>query len=149
MADKNVLIQQKNDSRSYDKLYPFSPPVQYVNYTLSGSSWSSGTYSFESAYPNSKYNLSISVSSTATSAQFDAFTKAKIGSSSTSNTIKALGTVPTSTDIPIVLKVVSKVLVQKFLLKEEELIFNQEALVLHLPQRLHFHRNLVMMECLS
>lgn len=68
MADKNVLIQQKNDSRSYDKLYPFSPPVQYVNYTLSGSSWSSGTYSFESTYPNSKYDLSISVSSTATSA---------------------------------------------------------------------------------
>lgn len=109
MADKNVLIQQKNDSRSYDKLYPFSPPMQYVNYTLSGSSWSSGIYSFESTYPNSKYNLSISVSSTATSAQFDAFTKAKIGSSSTSNTIKALGTVPTSTDIPVVLKVVSKV----------------------------------------
>lgn len=109
MADKNVLIQQKNDSRSYDKLYPFSPPVQYVNYTLSGSSWSSGTYSFESTYPNSKYNLSVSVSSTATSVQFDAFTKAKIGSSSTSNIIKALGTVPTSTDIPIVLKVVSKV----------------------------------------
>ncbi len=109
MADQNILIQQKNDSRSYDKLYPFSPPVQYVNYTLSGSSWSSGTYSFESIYPNSKYNLSISVSSTATSTQFDTFTKAKIGSSSTSNTIKALGTVPTSTDIPIVIKVVSKV----------------------------------------
>ena len=67
MADQNILIQQKNSSRSYDKLYPFSPPVQYVNYTLSGSSWSSGTYSFESTYPNSKYNLSISVSSTATS----------------------------------------------------------------------------------
>ena len=67
MADKNVLIQQKNISRSYDKLYPFSPPVQYVNYTLSGSSWSSDTYSFESTYPNSKYDLSISVSSTATS----------------------------------------------------------------------------------
>ena len=109
MADQNILIQQKNDSRSYDKLYPFSPPVQYVNYTLLGSSWSSGTYSFESTYPNSKYNLSVSVSSTATSTQFDAFTKAKIGSSSTSNTIKALGTVPTSTDIPIILKVVSKV----------------------------------------
>ena len=61
MADQNILIQQKNDSRSYDKLYPFSPPVQYVNYTLSGSSWSNGTYSFESTYPNSKYNLSISV----------------------------------------------------------------------------------------
>lgn len=109
MADKNILIQQKNDSRSYDKLYPFSPPVQYVNYMLSGSSWSNETYSFESTYPNSKYNLSISVSSTATSAQFDAFTKAKIGSSSTSNIIKALGTVPTSTDIPVVLKMVSKV----------------------------------------
>ena len=109
MADQNILIQQKNDSRSYDKLYPFSPPIQYVNYTLSGSSWSNGTYSFESTYPNSKYNLSISVSSTATSAQFDSFTKAKIGSSSTYNTIKALGTVPTSTDIPVVIKVVSKV----------------------------------------
>ncbi len=109
MADKNVLIQQKNDSRSYDKLYPFSPPVQYVNYTLYGASWSNGEYSFESDYPNSKYNLSISVSSTATSTQFDTFTKAKIGSSSTSNTIKALGTVPISTDIPVVLKVVNKV----------------------------------------
>lgn len=109
MADQNILIQQKNDSRSYDKLYPFSPPIQYVNYTLSGSSWSNGTYSFESTYPNSKYDLSISVSSTATSAQFDAFTKAKIGSSSTSNIIKSLGTVPTSTNIPVVIKVVSKV----------------------------------------
>lgn len=67
MADQNILIQQKNDSRSYDKLYPFSPPVQYISYTLAGASWSSGTYSFESTYPNSKYDLSISVSSTATS----------------------------------------------------------------------------------
>lgn len=108
MADQNILIQQKNDSRSYDKLYPFSPPIQYVNYTLTGSSWSNGTYSFESTYPNSKYDLSISVSSTATSAQFDAFTKAKIGSSSTSNTIKALGTTPTSVNIPVILKVVQK-----------------------------------------
>lgn len=107
MADQNILIKQKNNSRSYDNLYPFSPLIQYVNYTLSGSSWSSGTYSFESAYPNSKYNLSISVSSTATSAQFDAFGKAKIVGNATTNVVKALGTVPT-VDIPVMLKITRK-----------------------------------------
>ena len=74
---------------------------------MTSGGWSNSQYSFESAYPNSKYNISVSVASTATSAQFDAFDKAKIVGNATTNVVKALGTVPTQ-DIPVMLKITRK-----------------------------------------
>ena len=83
------------------------PADQYINTTMTSSGWSNKQYSFESSYPSSKYNVKVSVASTATSTQYDTFSKAKIVGNADSNIITALGTVPTS-NIPVMLKVVAK-----------------------------------------
>lgn len=82
------------------------PPVS-VNSTLLASGWVDNTYSFENEYPNSKYDISIEVSSTATADEFEAFGGAMICGSANSNTATALSDVPT-VDIPIIIKVVTK-----------------------------------------
>lgn len=102
---KNILMKQKNSS-DYDTLYPITEET-YVNVTMTHNSWSNSQYSFENTYPNAKYNISVSVASTASSAQFDAFGKAKIVGNATTNVVKALGTVPTQ-DIPVMLKITRK-----------------------------------------
>lgn len=77
--------------------------------TLLASNWDSTakTYSFETGYPNASYDIEISLDSTATSEQAEAFNGAQIVGSATSNIIKAYGDVPT-VDIPIIIKVVTK-----------------------------------------
>lgn len=102
---KNILMKKKNSS-DYDTLYPITEET-YVNVTMTHGSWSNSQYSFEDTYPNAKYNISVSVASTASSAQFDAFGKAKIVGNATTNVVKALGTVPTQ-DIPVMLKITRK-----------------------------------------
>lgn len=79
----------------------------YTAVTLAASSWSSKTYSLENAYPNASYDISVSVAPTATAAQYDAFSKAKICGSTNSNVLTALGTVPT-VNIPVIVKAVRK-----------------------------------------
>lgn len=81
--------------------------ASYSITTLSAALWSNNTYSLESSYPNDSYDISVSVSSTATAAQYDAFSKAKICGSASKNVLTALGTVPT-TNIPIIIKAVRK-----------------------------------------
>lgn len=71
--------------------------------TLEASLWSDNTYSLESTYPNSQYDIEIGVSSTATKEQFMAFGMAGIPSDASKNVLTALGVVPTI-DIPIVIK---------------------------------------------
>ena len=77
--------------------------------TLLASNWDSTakTYSFETNYPNASYDIEVSLDSTATAEQAEAFNGAQIVGSATSNIIKAYGDVPT-VDIPIILKVVTK-----------------------------------------
>ena len=75
--------------------------------TLLASGWNDGTYSFETDYPVTTYDLEIALDSTATSEQAEAFNGAQIVGSATSNIIKAYGIVPT-VNIPVVLKVVRK-----------------------------------------
>ena len=98
-------MKQKNSS-DYDTIYPIIEET-YVNVTMTSGGWSDSQYSFESTYPNSKYNISVSVASTATSAQFDAFGKAKIVGNATTNVVKALGTVH-NRDITVQLKITTK-----------------------------------------
>lgn len=77
--------------------------------TLVASSWdsTSKTYSFETDYPVATYDIEISLDSTATAEQAEAFNGAQIVGSATSNVVKAYGDVPT-VDIPIIIKVVTK-----------------------------------------
>lgn len=73
-----------------------------ANYTLSASKWSGQYYSFESDYPVASYNLTIGPSENTTTAQLNAFQRAKIVGSATQNRIKSLGSKPT-VDIPIMI----------------------------------------------
>lgn len=103
MSEYNVLIQQKNNSGSYDKIYPI-PNITQVTVTLDSQLWDNNDYySFESTYPSSTYAITVSVADTATSIQFDAFIKAKLVGSNTTNRIKYTGTKPT-VNIPVILR---------------------------------------------
>lgn len=95
-ADTNKYLEGK-----------ITPTVTTV--TMKSSSWNSSakTYSFESTYPSSSYNIEIEPSNTCTEDQFEAWCSAKIVGSATSNIVKAMGDVPT-VNIPVILKVVRK-----------------------------------------
>lgn len=81
--------------------------TKYLTTTLVVANWSNKTYSFETTYPNSQYDITVSVAPTATTTEYDAFSNAKICGDATQNIIKAIGTVPTIA-IPVIIKVVSK-----------------------------------------
>lgn len=69
--------------------------------------WVNRSYSFESVYPSSQYDIAIEVAPTATAEQFEAFGGAMICGSADSNVATALGDVPT-VDIPVIIKAVRK-----------------------------------------
>ena len=75
--------------------------------SLVTSNWSDNSYSFEKDYPTLEYDIEIEPDSSCTADQYAAWCDAKIVGSSTSNIVKAFGTVPTL-DIPIIVKVVKK-----------------------------------------
>lgn len=81
--------------------------TKYLTTTLAVANWSNKTYSFETTYPNSQYDITVSVAPTATTTEYDAFSNAKICGDATQNIIKAIGTVPTIA-VPVIIKVVSK-----------------------------------------
>lgn len=89
------LINQKADKQ------------QIVSAVMSASSWNNSKYSFEAAYPSSKYDIEISLRDSCTSEQLEAFNAAKIVGSVSTNIVTAKGTVPTI-NIPIMIKVVTK-----------------------------------------
>lgn len=79
----------------------------FSQYTILTSGWSSGVYSFESDFPNATYDIEIELDSTATESQVEAWSSAKVTSVYNTNTMKALGDVPT-VDIPVIVKKVVK-----------------------------------------
>ena len=79
----------------------------FSQYTILTSGWSSGVYSFESAFPSATCDIEIELDSTATESQVEAWSSAKVTSVFGTNTMKALGDVPT-VDIPVIVKKVMK-----------------------------------------
>ena len=79
----------------------------FSQYTILTSVWSSGVYSFESDFPNATYDIEIELDSTATESQVEAWSNAKPTAVFGTNTMKALGDVPT-VDIPVIVKKVVK-----------------------------------------
>ena len=79
----------------------------FSQYTILTSGWSSGVYSFESDFPNATYDIEIELDSTATESQVEAWSSAKATAVFGTNTMKALGDVPT-VDIPVIVKKVIK-----------------------------------------
>ena len=79
----------------------------FSQYTILTSGWSGGVYSFESAFPSATYDIEIELDSTATESQVEAWSNAKPTAVFGTNTMKALGDVPT-VDIPVIVKAVMK-----------------------------------------
>ena len=79
----------------------------FSQYTILTSGWSSGVYSFESDFPNATCDIEIELDSTATESQVEAWSGAKPTAVFGTNTMKALGDVPT-VDIPVIIKKVVK-----------------------------------------
>ena len=79
----------------------------FSQYTILTSGWSGGVYSFESAFPSATYDIEIELDSTATEPQVEAWSSAKPTAVFGTNTMKALGDVPT-VDIPVIVKAVVK-----------------------------------------
>ena len=81
---------------------------QTVEYTILSSGWSSKTYSLESVYPSTTYDiLNVIPNQNTTDAQKKAWAKAQCGGYRTTNTIYAKGTVP-SIDIIVELVIAKK-----------------------------------------
>lgn len=77
--------------------------------TLSASGWSNGSYSFESTYPISQYDIDIQPDGDSiTAEQLEAWSAAMLVGSITANKVRALGDVPT-VDIPIIIKAMKKI----------------------------------------
>ena len=100
-----VLTINSANEVGYKIIVPYSP--QFSQYTILTSGWSSGVYSFESDFPNATYDIEIELDSTATESQVEAWSSAKVTSVFNTNTMKALGDVPT-VDIPVIVKAVMK-----------------------------------------
>lgn len=97
-VNSNNEIQEKNFNL-------YSP--NFSQRIILASGWSNGVYSFESLFPNEYTDIEIELDSTATSEQLDAWSSAKVTAVFGTNTMKALGDVPT-VDIPVIVKEVIK-----------------------------------------
>lgn len=79
-----------------------------VTTTLKASDWNGNEYSFEDDYPADEYDIDLSLNGDSlTKEQKEAYSDAEIIGCSSSNKIKAFGTVPTI-NIPIIIKAVKK-----------------------------------------
>ena len=93
------------DEVTFQLLYHYS--YNFYQKTIKAINWSNGVYSFESDFHNATCDIEIELDSTATSEQLEAWSNAKLTSVFGTNTMKALGDVPT-VDIPVIVKKVIK-----------------------------------------
>lgn len=103
---RTTIYLLNNGSITYRHSSYYDPPT-FSQYTVLTSGWSSGVYSFESDFPNTLYDIEIELDSTATESQVEAWSSAKPTAVFGTNTMKALGDVPT-VDIPVIVKKVMK-----------------------------------------
>ena len=75
--------------------------------TIRASSWNGQTYSFETQYPSTTYDVEIQPGQNCTEEQLSAWTRAKLVGSATGNVMTAVGVVP-AVDIPIIVEVKKK-----------------------------------------
>jgi hypothetical protein len=108
-ADVSEMVNQfvENNGDILETVQNKADKAIVVSATLSASGWSGNTYSFESVYPVATYDIEISLDSTATAVQAEAFNSAQIVGSATTNVVTAFGEVPT-VNIPIIIKAVRK-----------------------------------------
>ena len=93
------------DEITFQLLYHYSS--NFSQKTIQASKWSDGVYSFELSFPNEYFDIEIELDSTATEPQVEAWSSAKVTAVFGTNTMKALGDVPT-VDIPVIVKAVMK-----------------------------------------
>lgn len=85
-----------------------SPVATWTAATIEASDWDENVYSFETAYPSSRYDIQgVQLAENATDAQRTAFKAMDSGGYTSTNIIVAHGTVP-SIDIPVMLGVIDK-----------------------------------------
>ena len=94
---------------SFSSSYFYTP--QFLQEVIRADAWSDGVYSFESDFPNMLYDIEVELDSAATSEQLEAWSNAKVTSVFETNTMKALGDIPT-VDIPVIVKVLFNVKLQ-------------------------------------
>ena len=101
-----MLIVDNSGNPAWAEDTKSNKPI-FSQYTILTSGWSDGVYSFESDFFNMNYDIEIELDSTATESQVEAWSNAKVTSVFGTNTMKALGDVPT-VDIPVIVKAVMK-----------------------------------------
>lgn len=106
MADLGEKLINLNDLRAvYEDL---KNGFTYTQTTISASGWGGNSYSFEAAYPNTQYDIEVTLNGdSVTTAQMEAWSEAQVVGSATTNVIKALGTKPT-VNIPVIIGVRKK-----------------------------------------
>lgn len=100
----NIVVPVNTSDLTNDSNFATKPTV--VAYTILAANWSGTTYTF-SNYSASLYDIEIFSNDSMTEEQYVAFSDARIVGGASSNTIKALGTVPT-VNIPVLLRVSRK-----------------------------------------
>lgn len=110
LASKHVFKIYSDGEVEFSTLSFYSP--NFLQHVISASGWSNGVYSFEENFPSTFYDIEVELDSTATSEQLDAWSKAKPTAVFDTNTMKALGDVPT-VNIPVIVKVLFNLKMQK------------------------------------
>ena len=100
-SNPNYMVARANDiATAFDTLVTTQNFEGNV-FTLTAANWSTdNTYNLEVLYPSSKYNLQISISSTATAEQYEAYNAAGIVGDNSTNVLTARNGKPTI-DIPV------------------------------------------------
>ena len=101
VPSKYVFTIYSDNETKLSSLYFYNP--RFLQRVISATGWSNGTYSFESDFANMYYDIEVELDSIATNEQLEAWNNAKPTAVFGTNTMKALGDIPT-VDIPVIVK---------------------------------------------